>query len=156
MKQFLLTTISVTYSFFFPSIQEVECEDHNKFTVPWCGWERGSQQFVWSGFGASRQQRGTKPPSKSSYTVVLTSFSPVFKQALVSFFFDQVCSTCCQDFNNCPGHLGHVELPLPVYNPLFFDVSSYMHHAHSPTLSSSSLFCIFVQLWQLLSICLSI
>ncbi|XP_029917745.1 DNA-directed RNA polymerase I subunit RPA1 isoform X2 [Myripristis murdjan] len=33
----------------------------------------------------------------------------------------EVCSTCCQDFNNCPGHLGHVELPLPVYNPLFFD-----------------------------------
>lgn len=38
-------------------------------------------------------------------------------------YFLQVCSTCCQDFNNCPGHLGHVELPLPVYNPLFFDVS---------------------------------
>ncbi|KAM9357147.1 DNA-directed RNA polymerase I subunit RPA1 [Symphorus nematophorus] len=33
----------------------------------------------------------------------------------------EVCSTCCQDFSNCPGHLGHVELPLPVYNPLFFD-----------------------------------
>ncbi|XP_068181664.1 DNA-directed RNA polymerase I subunit RPA1 [Antennarius striatus] len=33
----------------------------------------------------------------------------------------EVCSTCCQDFNNCPGHMGHVELPLPVYNPLFFD-----------------------------------
>ncbi|KAM7000703.1 DNA-directed RNA polymerase I subunit RPA1 isoform 2-T2 [Tautogolabrus adspersus] len=33
----------------------------------------------------------------------------------------EVCSTCCQDFNNCPGHLGHVELPLPVYNPLLFD-----------------------------------
>uniref|UniRef100_A0A3B5AX27 DNA-directed RNA polymerase n=1 Tax=Stegastes partitus TaxID=144197 RepID=A0A3B5AX27_9TELE len=33
----------------------------------------------------------------------------------------EVCSTCCQNFNTCPGHLGHVELPLPVYNPLFFD-----------------------------------
>ncbi|KAG7461546.1 hypothetical protein MATL_G00192190 [Megalops atlanticus] len=33
----------------------------------------------------------------------------------------EVCATCMQDFNNCPGHLGHVELPLPVYNPLFFD-----------------------------------
>ncbi|TMS17580.1 DNA-directed RNA polymerase I subunit RPA1 [Larimichthys crocea] len=33
----------------------------------------------------------------------------------------EVCSTCCQDFSNCPGHLGHLELPLPVYNPLFFD-----------------------------------
>uniref|UniRef100_A0A3B3DT98 DNA-directed RNA polymerase n=1 Tax=Oryzias melastigma TaxID=30732 RepID=A0A3B3DT98_ORYME len=35
--------------------------------------------------------------------------------------FKEVCSTCCQDFNNCPGHFGHIELPLPVYNPLFFD-----------------------------------
>lgn len=33
----------------------------------------------------------------------------------------EVCGTCCQDFNSCPGHFGHVELPLPVYNPLFFD-----------------------------------
>ncbi|KAM3613299.1 uncharacterized protein V6R79_023616 [Siganus canaliculatus] len=33
----------------------------------------------------------------------------------------EVCTTCCQDFNNCPGHMGHIELPLPVYNPLFFD-----------------------------------
>lgn len=40
------------------------------------------------------------------------------------FLFHQVCSTCCQDFNNCPGHFGHLELPLPVYNPLFFDVST--------------------------------
>lgn len=78
-------TISVTYSyFFFPSVQEVECEDHHQFPVPWCGWERGPQQFVWSGFGASRQQRGTSlPPNKSSYKVVLTSFFPVFKQAFV-------------------------------------------------------------------------
>ncbi|XP_053115784.1 DNA-directed RNA polymerase I subunit RPA1 [Hemicordylus capensis] len=33
----------------------------------------------------------------------------------------EVCATCAQDFNNCPGHLGHIELPLTVYNPLFFD-----------------------------------
>nr|XP_003222392.1 PREDICTED: DNA-directed RNA polymerase I subunit RPA1 [Anolis carolinensis] len=33
----------------------------------------------------------------------------------------EVCATCMQDFNSCPGHLGHIELPLTVYNPLFFD-----------------------------------
>uniref|UniRef100_A0A8C5GM60 DNA-directed RNA polymerase subunit n=1 Tax=Gouania willdenowi TaxID=441366 RepID=A0A8C5GM60_GOUWI len=33
----------------------------------------------------------------------------------------EVCATCSQNFNNCPGHFGHIELPLPVYNPLFFD-----------------------------------
>lgn len=35
----------------------------------------------------------------------------------------EVCATCEQLFNNCPGHLGHTNLPLTVYNPLFFDVS---------------------------------
>ncbi|XP_038608301.1 DNA-directed RNA polymerase I subunit RPA1 isoform X2 [Tachyglossus aculeatus] len=33
----------------------------------------------------------------------------------------EVCSTCTQDFQNCPGHLGHIDLPLTVYNPLFFE-----------------------------------
>ncbi|XP_067838456.1 DNA-directed RNA polymerase I subunit RPA1 [Heptranchias perlo] len=33
----------------------------------------------------------------------------------------EVCGTCAQDYNNCPGHVGHIDLPLPVYNPLFFD-----------------------------------
>ncbi|XP_069601024.1 DNA-directed RNA polymerase I subunit RPA1 [Ranitomeya imitator] len=33
----------------------------------------------------------------------------------------EVCDTCAQDFSSCPGHLGHIELPLTVYNPLLFD-----------------------------------
>ncbi|KAM9741040.1 DNA-directed RNA polymerase I subunit RPA1 isoform 1-T1 [Menidia menidia] len=45
----------------------------------------------------------------------------LYDLALGSADMKEVCSTCCQDFNNCPGHLGHIELPLPVYNPLFFD-----------------------------------
>ncbi|CAB5372246.1 unnamed protein product [Rhizophagus irregularis] len=30
------------------------------------------------------------------------------------------CGTCNLDFYRCPGHFGHIELPVPVYNPLFF------------------------------------
>lgn len=33
----------------------------------------------------------------------------------------EVCATCVQDFSSCSGHLGHIELPLTVYNPLLFD-----------------------------------
>uniref|UniRef100_A0A8B9VRB4 DNA-directed RNA polymerase subunit n=1 Tax=Anas zonorhyncha TaxID=75864 RepID=A0A8B9VRB4_9AVES len=33
----------------------------------------------------------------------------------------EACATCMQNFSNCPGHFGHIELPLTVYNPLFFD-----------------------------------
>ena len=31
-----------------------------------------------------------------------------------------VCATCRLGYAHCPGHFGHIELPLPVYNPLTF------------------------------------
>ena len=31
---------------------------------------------------------------------------------------DGLCPTCGFDYVTCPGHLGHVELVVPVYNPL--------------------------------------
>ena len=30
------------------------------------------------------------------------------------------CATCSLSYKECPGHMGHVELPVPVYNPLLF------------------------------------
>lgn len=30
------------------------------------------------------------------------------------------CPTCHTNYMNCPGHPGHIELDVPVYNPLFF------------------------------------
>lgn len=36
-------------------------------------------------------------------------------------FLRNVCSTCGLDEKFCPGHLGHIELPVPCYNPLFFN-----------------------------------
>ena len=32
------------------------------------------------------------------------------------------CVTCGQDTAECPGHMGHVELAVPVYHPLLFPV----------------------------------
>lgn len=31
-----------------------------------------------------------------------------------------VCNTCGLNYIHCPGHMGHISLPLPVYHPLFF------------------------------------
>ena len=31
-----------------------------------------------------------------------------------------MCTTCYLTAESCPGHLGHMELPLPVCNPLFY------------------------------------
>lgn len=36
-------------------------------------------------------------------------------------FLRNICHTCGLDDKFCPGHLGHIELPVPVYNPLFFN-----------------------------------
>ena len=33
-----------------------------------------------------------------------------------------VCLTCHLRGEHCPGHLGHIELPLPVCHPLFYQV----------------------------------
>jgi DNA-directed RNA polymerase I subunit RPA1 len=44
------------------------------------------------------------------------------------------CSTCGLDDRFCPGHIGHIELPIPVYNPMFF-AQMYTF------LRSSCLFC---------------
>uniref|UniRef100_A0A6I8RX97 DNA-directed RNA polymerase subunit n=1 Tax=Xenopus tropicalis TaxID=8364 RepID=A0A6I8RX97_XENTR len=63
----------------------------------------------------------------------------------------EVCSTCAQDFNNCPGHLGHIELPLTVYNPLFFDklyllVRGSCFHCHLLTCHRSVIHLLLNQL----------
>ncbi|KAH3675120.1 hypothetical protein WICMUC_002776 [Wickerhamomyces mucosus] len=36
-------------------------------------------------------------------------------------FLRNLCATCGLDDKFCPGHQGHIELPIPVYNPLFFN-----------------------------------
>lgn len=33
---------------------------------------------------------------------------------------NDVCLTCNLDYLKCPGHFGHIDLALPVYNPIFF------------------------------------
>lgn len=49
-------------------------------------------------------------------------------------FLKNLCATCGLDEKFCPGHQGHIELPVPCYNPLFFN-QLYIY------LRSSCLFC---------------
>ncbi|XP_063781050.1 DNA-directed RNA polymerase I subunit RPA1 [Pseudophryne corroboree] len=63
----------------------------------------------------------------------------------------EVCATCAQDFQNCPGHLGHIELPLIVYNPLLFDklyllVRGSCFHCHLLTCPRSAIHLLLYQL----------
>ncbi len=39
---------------------------------------------------------------------------------------DETCPTCSLDYSLCPGHLGHIELPLPVYAPLLFPLAKQL------------------------------
>ncbi|KAI1178150.1 DNA-directed RNA polymerase I subunit RPA1 [Nemania sp. FL0916] len=34
---------------------------------------------------------------------------------------ESICTTCNLQPPNCPGHAGHIELPIPVYHPVFMD-----------------------------------
>uniref|UniRef100_A0A4W3IGW4 DNA-directed RNA polymerase subunit n=1 Tax=Callorhinchus milii TaxID=7868 RepID=A0A4W3IGW4_CALMI len=63
----------------------------------------------------------------------------------------EVCGTCAQDYNNCPGHLGHIELPLTVYNPVFFDklylmIRGSCFNCHMLTCSRAILYLLLSQL----------
>ncbi|CAK9436049.1 uncharacterized protein LODBEIA_P06070 [Lodderomyces beijingensis] len=57
-------------------------------------------------------------------------------------FLRNVCTTCGLDEKFCPGHMGHIELPVPVYNPMFFNMM-YIY------LRSSCLYCHRFKLSQL-------
>lgn len=53
------------------------------------------------------------------------------------------CSTCGLDERFCPGHMGHIDLPVPIYNPLFFSqmyvlLRGACVYCHSFKLSHSS------------------
>lgn len=41
---------------------------------------------------------------------------------------DEVCGTCGQSARYCPGHMGHISLPLPVFNPVFFKMLFKVRH----------------------------
>ncbi|KAF9193699.1 hypothetical protein BGZ51_002363 [Haplosporangium sp. Z 767] len=58
----------------------------------------------------------------------------LYDPALGPFSKHHVCATCSLDHFACPGHFGHIELPCPVYNPMFFPQMYQM-------LRSSCLFC---------------
>ncbi|KAI9221947.1 hypothetical protein BC828DRAFT_404467 [Blastocladiella britannica] len=45
----------------------------------------------------------------------------VYDPALGPFDKGSYCATCSLSFFDCPGHFGHIELPLPIYNPSLFD-----------------------------------
>ncbi|KAI9310913.1 hypothetical protein BX666DRAFT_2032405 [Dichotomocladium elegans] len=45
----------------------------------------------------------------------------LYDPALGPYQKTQICGTCSQDSIHCPGHFGHIELPVPAYNPMFFD-----------------------------------
>ena len=32
----------------------------------------------------------------------------------------ELCGTCGLNYIHCPGHMGHISLPLPVFHPIFF------------------------------------
>ncbi|KAG0223526.1 hypothetical protein BGW41_005462 [Actinomortierella wolfii] len=58
----------------------------------------------------------------------------LYDPALGPFSKNHVCATCSLDYFACPGHFGHIELPAPVFNPMFFPQMYQM-------LRSSCMFC---------------
>lgn len=59
---------------------------------------------------------------------------------------DDICQTCHQNIFRCPGHFGHIQLPSPVYHPLFMTqmytllrgICLFCHHFKLPVVQVSS------------------
>ncbi|GAB7347551.1 hypothetical protein MBLNU459_g4442t1 [Dothideomycetes sp. NU459] len=75
------------------------------------------------GFLASDEIRALSVKRITNPTTFDTLLNPVpggLYDAALGHFGDNACSTCNLKFG-CPGHCGHVELPVHVYNPTFMD-----------------------------------
>ena len=60
----------------------------------------------------------------------------LYDPALGPFDKSSSCATCSLDYRSCPGHFGHIDLSLPVYNPITFRrmfkmLQSVCHYCHN-------------------------
>ncbi|KAK7444863.1 hypothetical protein BaRGS_00040387 [Batillaria attramentaria] len=53
-------------------------------------------------------------------TLQLPTVGGLYDPALGPTRHDDICDTCGQSSKHCPGHMGHIKLALPVFNPVFF------------------------------------
>lgn len=63
-------------------------------------------------------KRITSPITYDSLMNVVTD--GLYDPALGPVDWNARCTTCGLNSTQCPGHFGHVELPVPVYNPMVF------------------------------------
>ena len=61
------------------------------------------------------------------------------------------CVTCGLEYMYCPGHLGHIKLPAPIYNPftikiLFKLLKSKCFHCHELWIPEKSKFTIILEM----------
>lgn len=57
------------------------------------------------------------PSDRNDLYVVYTSYGVVHSTGRI-LDFDR-CKSCHASYDSCPGHFGHIELPAPVFHPLF-------------------------------------
>ncbi|QUC20783.1 uncharacterized protein UV8b_05024 [Ustilaginoidea virens] len=59
--------------------------------------------------------------NESTFDNLLNPISGGLYDPALGSWADSPCSTCNLNQSNCPGHPGHIELPVPVYHPIFLD-----------------------------------
>ena len=57
------------------------------------------------------------PSDHNDLCVVYTFYSPAYSTAMI--LDSDRCKSCHASYDSCPGHFGHIELPAPVFHPLF-------------------------------------
>lgn len=68
-----------------------------------------------------RRLSAKRVTSPTTFDTLLHPISGGLYSLELGQFLDNACATCGLKHPQCPGHCGHIELPVPCYHPTFFD-----------------------------------
>ncbi|KAF2011853.1 DNA-directed RNA polymeras-like protein I subunit [Aaosphaeria arxii CBS 175.79] len=98
-------------------------------------------EFGFLSAGDVRELSVKQIKNDTTFDSLLHPVSGGLHDAALGAFLDNACSTCgLTTFHGCPGHCGHIELPVPVYHVTFLDQvvrllrgeCHYCHHFRLP------------------------
>ena len=81
---------------------------------------KGSRRQYLSTSSEMRQRMGFTIPHLAPWRDLACKDRKTTCKLLTHYLLFQSCQTCSLSERDCPGHLGHIELCVPVYNPISF------------------------------------
>ncbi|EFX06682.1 DNA-directed RNA polymerase 1 subunit [Grosmannia clavigera kw1407] len=99
-----------------------------------------SVEFVFLSASEIRAASVRRIENESTFDTLLNPVPGGLYDPALGAWGDAICTTCNLGQSLCPGHAGHIDLPVPVYHPVFLDQTlrllraecMYCHHFRLP------------------------